>query len=415
MNVRFAAASLFSASLIFTALLAGAAPPPAHTPPSKGGGPAPPSPRLGNDPSKTAGEVDPKWLDHIPKDDRAALDPLIGYAPPEFTKDVKWLSGEPATWDSLRGRVVVIQSWTTATTAARNWPERIAKALKSFQSQDLAIIALHTPDGAENADDILKKQRPPESVAIAIDPVGKFCDDLGMFKQPVNIIVDRQGAVRYAALNATGLEKAVAALVAEPFDQSKAAPVRPAEKPEAASSSPSGDFPPYSGAVNAATDLRGKKAPEFFVAQWITKEPKAEGKVVVIDFWATWCGPCVAAIPHMNELSKHFGDQVCCIGISDESKNDFEKGLLKRKLKPNSFQYNVGLDPAGKMYHAINITAIPHCIVMSKDWVVRWQGHPAGLTAETLAQIVKADSGGGAGGSTTKSPGGTKPRGWVRG
>jgi len=413
MNFRIVSASLSACSFlcasVLSAMLLGAAPPPnSHTPPSKPG--AQPPGKVASDPAQSSQEVDPKWLDHLSKDDRAALDPLIGYAPPDFTKDLKWLSGETLSWDSLRGRVVVIQSWTTANTGARKWPERLGVALKSFQPTDLTIIALHTPEGIQNADEILKKQKPPENVAVALDPTGKFCDDLGIFKQPVNIVIDRQGAVRYAGLNAQGMEKAVALLVKEPFDQSKSAPARPAEKPEAAASSATGDFPPFSGAVNSAKDIRGQKAPEFAVSQWITKEPRTEGKVVVIDFWATWCGPCVAAIPHMNELSKHFGDQVCCIGISDEPKNDFEKGLQKRKLKVDSFQYSVALDPAAKMYHAINISAIPHCIVMSKDWVVRWQGHPAGLTAETLGQIVKADSG--VGGSTTKSP--AKSRGWVR-
>src|SRR5215475_12511717 len=43
------------------------------------------------------------------------------------------------------------------------------------------------------------------------------------------------------------------------------------------------------------------------------------GKVVVLDFWATWCGPCVASIPHWNELSQKFRDQpVVFLAISDE-------------------------------------------------------------------------------------------------
>src|SRR5690348_3653340 len=104
MMVRFASttlcvASFFSASIL-GAMLLGAAPPSSHAPPSK---PGTPPAKVGSDPAQPTGEVDPKWLDHLPKDDRAALDPLVGYAPPEFTKDLNWFSGEALTWDSLRG------------------------------------------------------------------------------------------------------------------------------------------------------------------------------------------------------------------------------------------------------------------------------------------------------------------------
>src|SRR5690606_5232450 len=68
---------------------------------------------------------DARWLERLPKDDRAAIEQLLGYAPPAFTDDLTWLKAEPTTWDHLRGTVVVIQSWTTAHTAGRNWLDRI--------------------------------------------------------------------------------------------------------------------------------------------------------------------------------------------------------------------------------------------------------------------------------------------------
>ncbi len=371
--------------------------------------------------------ADAKWLDRLPKDDRAALDELLGWAPPPLTSDLEWIAGEGApTWDDLRGRVVVLQSFTTATTAGRGWPQRIANNLKGYEAKDLRIIALHTPDGAAEAKAFLSKKPAPQGVAVAVDPSGAFCDSLAIYKQPINVVIDRNGAMRYAGLNNTGVEEAVTALVAEAFDQDMIVPQRADAEAATETASPSAgnvDFPPITGKVDYALDIRGKPAPEFYVSEWITTRPNAEGKVVVLDFWATWCGPCVASIPHMNEIATKFKDDVVCVGISSETPPKFEQGMEKlskeKRITLNTFQYALALDPAAKMSKAIKITGIPHCIVMDRNWIVRWQGMPGALDAGTLDKIVKADAAqggkGGAGAGKVKAPGPAKKKRWVSG
>jgi cytochrome c biogenesis protein CcmG/thiol:disulfide interchange protein DsbE len=201
------------------------------------------------------------------------------------------------------------------------------------------------------------------------------------------------------------LEKAVAALIAEPFDNNS----RPAARPQPSASQPDATFPEVKGSVANATDIRGKRAPEFFVQEWVSRKPEPAGKVVMIDFWATWCGPCVQSIPHLNELAKQFGDRLVIVGISSETSKAFEQGAEKAKLEPESFAYSVALDSGKKMENAIKVTAIPHGIVMSRDWIVRWQGDPRRLTADILEQIIQADQAAAAGASD-KSKG--KRRGW---
>jgi hypothetical protein len=112
----------------------------------------------------------------------------------------------------------------------------------------------------------------------------------------------------------------------------------------------------------------------------------------------------------MNNLATSFPDQVCIVGISDEKPNDFQQGLEKKNIKPENIKYSLALDPAAKMKKAIQVSAIPHCVVMSKDWTVRWQGHPASLTAKVLEQIIKADGASADSPAKGKKPG--KPRGW---
>jgi len=69
------------------------------------------------------------------------------------------------------------------------------------------------------------------------------------------------------------------------------------------------------------------QAPSGTEASW----EKLGGKVVVLEFWATWCAPCIAAIPHLNELADHFkGKPVQFIAITDE-KADVVEGFLKKR------------------------------------------------------------------------------------
>lgn len=332
-------------------------------------------------------DVNRRWLDRLAQPDRACLERLIGYAPPAFREDLKWISPEPLAWPQLRGKVVVVQTWTSRTAAGRNWALRASRTIDGFNADDVQLIALHSPEGADTAGDFLSRR--PLGVPVVIDAEGRFCDELGVFKRPVNIIVDRNGAVRYVGLNQRGLKSAVAKLITEAYDPDAAPEVRPVEESE-----PRVGFPPFTGGVSNAIDVRGRRAPPMYVTQWLNGRPDPAGKVVVIDFWATWCGPCRASIPHMNQLADQFHDEVVFVGLSDEKEADFARGLGKYKLTMDGFRYSLALDTSRRMKDAIKSKAVPHVLVMSSDWVVRWQGHPASLTPQTLAQIVQADQDG---------------------
>jgi thiol-disulfide isomerase/thioredoxin len=328
----------------------------------------------------------PSWLDRLQAEDRGCLDRSIGYAPPALPDDLVWFNTDPLTWRALRGRVVIIQSWTSKTASGRNWALNASRLLGSHDPRDVQLIALHTPQGADSAGSFLDRRG--LDVPVALDHTGTFCDQLGVYERPVNVVVDRNGTVRYAGLNPRGLKNAVALLVGEPHDPDAAAQVRPADAGETPV-----EFPPIRGGVRSGLDLRGRQAPEMYVGQWLTGRPDAADKVVVIDFWATWCGPCRVTVPHLNELADQFREDVVCIGLSDETPDRFARALNRYKLPMDKFRYHLALDPSGRMQRAVRVRGIPHAIVMSSDWVVRWQGHPAGLDAPTLARIVEANRG----------------------
>jgi thiol-disulfide isomerase/thioredoxin len=84
----------------------------------------------------------------------------------------------------------------------------------------------------------------------------------------------------------------------------------------------------------------GDPAAELNIARWVKGEPvhvaaSGDHNVYVVEFWATWCPPCRASIPHLTELQKPFRDQkVIMVGISDE-KEETVASFVKNMRREN--------------------------------------------------------------------------------
>jgi cytochrome c biogenesis protein CcmG/thiol:disulfide interchange protein DsbE len=323
--------------------------------------------------------VDPRWIERLDSGDRALIEENIGYAPPSMPEELTWHGGTAMTWADLCGRVVVVQSFTTKGSAGRAALDRSVKAVESVAADEVVVVALHTPEGVQQAGELLAKR--DVGVPVMIDSSGRFCDEFGFYKRPTNVVIDRNGRVRFAGLTPLGLKEAVSRLVDESFDESVKAEPRPA--PAAA---PDAAFPSFNQSSLSAQNIQGRKGPEMYVQEWLGERPDASGKVVIIDFWATWCGPCVASIPHMNDLADRFRADVVAVGLSDEDAN-----TVRNFMRSTPMRYAVAVDASGQMKRAIGVSGIPHVMVLSSDWVVRWQGHPARLDVATVQQIVEAN------------------------
>jgi len=144
-----------------------------------------------------------------------------------------------------------------------------------------------------------------------------------------------------------------------------------------------------------AEDLKiGDAAPEVS-ADVVSKDGKnfkvadQKGKVVVVEFWATWCPPCKKSIPHLTELKKKFGDKVEIIGISGEDKATVEKFYNDNK---DTMKYIVAADKNGASAAAymkpFNVNGIPHAFII-QDGKLVWHGHPMQMEKE-LEKAVAA-------------------------
>ena len=92
--------------------------------------------------------------------------------------------------------------------------------------------------------------------------------------------------------------------------------------------------------VMGKESLIGQTAPELNIEKYL-QAPEGEkslsalkGKVVVLEFWATWCAPCVAEIPHLNQLNEEFRDkQVQFISVTDEGEDIIAPFLKRQEMK----------------------------------------------------------------------------------
>ena len=152
----------------------------------------------------------------------------------------------------------------------------------------------------------------------------------------------------------------------------------------------------------------GSKAPDLDVKYWLSDNDGMflhttkieDGHIYVIEFWATWCGPCIGAMPYIAELQEKFEDKkVQIISVSDEDLNTVENFLEqivpgdkdRRTFGDLTNSYCLTTDPDKSVkedyFRAAKRTGIPCAFVVGKTGLIEWIGHPMEL-GQPLERIV---------------------------
>lgn len=163
--------------------------------------------------------------------------------------------------------------------------------------------------------------------------------------------------------------------------------------------------------VKKRRELVGKPAPamEF---QWASREKlkslaELKGKVVVLDFWATWCGPCVESFPELRELVEHYkGFDVEILGVTriqgvvvglDPGQIDCrgnpakEIGLMPRYVKAKNVTWSVAVCKEKDFDPSYGIYTIPHMVIVAADGTVRNGGFfPPRVPLEEKYKMIDA-------------------------
>ncbi len=121
---------------------------------------------------------------------------------------------------------------------------------------------------------------------------------------------------------------------------------------------------------------------------------KAGNTIYVVEFWATWCGPCKVSIPHLTEMQhKYAGKNVVIIGVTADDPNnswptvqEFVKGQGKK------MDYRVAYDRDRKVYEkymtAFGQGGIPHAFVVDQQGRIAWHGHPMVEMEDTIDKML---------------------------
>ncbi len=137
----------------------------------------------------------------------------------------------------------------------------------------------------------------------------------------------------------------------------------------------------------------GQPAPDFTLKDLEGKSytlSELKGKVVLLDFWATWCKPCVVSIPHLNKLSLRFQEEeFLLLGINVDRFKSISS--LKRFVKQYEINYPVLADKSGKVAARYRAFALPTSFLTNEEGRIakRILGNSPTLQKELEEEIEK--------------------------
>ncbi len=153
--------------------------------------------------------------------------------------------------------------------------------------------------------------------------------------------------------------------------------------------------------LSAAAKLKaGDPAPKLAPGKWIQGDPVTQfqnGKAYIVEFWATWCPPCRASIPHLNEIYKKYKDKgLVVIGQDCWERDDSLVASFVKKMG-DKMTYRVALDDKSTNKKGVMATTwmeaagrdgIPSAFLVDTHGKIAWIGHPMALKDEVIQQVL---------------------------
>lgn len=143
-------------------------------------------------------------------------------------------------------------------------------------------------------------------------------------------------------------------------------------------------------AQDGAPSLVGQKAPELQTREWLNSDGRTRiadyaGEVVLVEAFATWCGPCRGQMPHLTELTKKYGKKgLTVLSITNEPREVVLQYMSQLNVAP--VEYTLGMGGGNGGYKT---QFIPFAWLVGADGTVVWQGSPGSLSEKIIDAELK--------------------------
>ena len=135
----------------------------------------------------------------------------------------------------------------------------------------------------------------------------------------------------------------------------------------------------------------GQRAPDFRLRSLENEDVALSdflGKVVILDFWASWCGPCRLTMPGLEDIARSLAPDVVLLGVN----LDRTAENATNYLATNNFDVMIALyesyAAAFAVFRAFGDGGIPRTFVIDREGIIRFVGHPAQLSRQTIERLL---------------------------
>lgn len=289
-----------------------------------------------------AGEFPDNWYWERPEEHTR----FEGLPAPEL-KVGDWVGGKFNT-KKMAGDIVVINFWATWSDKCIEAMPVDAKLAKQYAGENVKVIGVCVSGDSESMPDLVKNNGGTYPNAFARGD--QVATDWPVLWYPTYAVVDAQGVVRAIGLKPDKIEDVIEALLTEQAVASGKARIRPTWLEGTAEKR----------ARLKTLEEKAEAPPALQVENWINSEglslDELKGKVVVIDFWATWSKPCIKAIEYHNELvDKYAADGLVIIGVCATHKGEF----MADTVTNHGINYPVCVDKDNKTNTAYGVNGFP--------------------------------------------------------